>query len=68
VLSASILVAASAAFLAGVLSGFADFGHAAIVVPLLLLVYEPKTVVTLAGALFVCADKPIRTQPRASFE
>ena len=50
-LSASLLVAALAAFLAGALSGFTGFGHAAIVVPLLLLVYDPTTVVVLAGVL-----------------
>lgn len=50
-LSASLLVAALAALLAAILSGFTGFGHAVVVVPLLLLVYDPKTVVALAGAL-----------------
>jgi uncharacterized membrane protein YfcA len=51
VLSASLLVAVLAAFSAAVLSGFTGFGHAVIVVPLLLLVYDPRTVVALAGVL-----------------
>ena len=50
-LSASLLLAALAAFSAAFLSGFTGFGHAVIVVPLLLLVYDPKTVVALAGLL-----------------
>ncbi len=40
-----------AAFSAGILSGVTGFGLAVIVVPLLLLVYEPKTVVALTGVL-----------------
>ena len=48
-LSASLLVAALAAFSAGILSGVTGFGLAVIVVPLLLLVYDPKTVVALTG-------------------
>jgi len=51
VLSASLLVAALAAFSAGILSGFTGFGLAVIVVPLLLLVYDPKMVVALTGVL-----------------
>jgi uncharacterized membrane protein YfcA len=51
VLSVSLLLAALAAFLAGVLSGFPGFGLAVIVVPLLLLVYDPKTVVALVAVL-----------------
>ena len=50
-LSASLLLAALAAFSAGVLSGFTGFGLAVIVVPLLLLVYDPKTVVVLVAVL-----------------
>ena len=50
-MSASLLVAALAAFSAGVLSGFTGFGLAAVVVPLLLVVYEPKTVVALVAVL-----------------
>lgn len=50
-MSASLLLAALAAFSAAVLSGFTGFGHAVIVVPLLLLVYDPGTVVALAGVL-----------------
>ena len=41
-LSASLLVAALAAFSAGILSGVTGFGLAVIVVPLLVLVYDPK--------------------------
>jgi uncharacterized protein len=44
-------VAALAAFSAGILSGVTGFGLAVIVVPLLLLVYDPKTVVALTGVL-----------------
>jgi uncharacterized membrane protein YfcA len=51
VLSASLLLAALAAFSAGVLSWFTGFGLAVIVVPLLLLVYDPKTVVVLVAVL-----------------
>ncbi len=40
-----------AAFSAGILSGVTGFGLAVIVVPLLLLVYDPKTVVALTGVL-----------------
>lgn len=46
-LSGSLLVAALAAFLAGGVSGLTGFGLALIAVPLLLLVYEPATVVVL---------------------
>ena len=44
-------MAALAAFSAGILSGVTGFGLAVIVVPLLLLVYDPKTVVALTGVL-----------------
>src|SRR5215211_6953227 len=47
-LGASLLVATIVAFSAAVLSGFTGFGHAVIVVPVLLLVYDPRTVVALA--------------------
>ncbi len=50
-LSVPLLLAALAAFSAAFLSGFTGFGHAVVVVPLLLLVYEPRTVVALAGVL-----------------
>lgn len=50
-LSAALLLAALAALTAGILGGFTGFGLSAIVVPLLLLVYEPATVVVLNGAL-----------------
>ena len=46
-LNGSLLVAAFAAFLAGGVSGLTGFGLALIAVPLLLLVYEPTTVVVL---------------------
>jgi uncharacterized membrane protein YfcA len=42
-------VAALVAFSAGIFSGVTGFGLAVIVVPLLLLVYDPKTVVALTG-------------------
>jgi uncharacterized membrane protein YfcA len=44
-------VAALVAFSAGIFSGVTGFGLAVIVVPLLLLVYDPKTVVALTGVL-----------------
>jgi uncharacterized membrane protein YfcA len=50
-LSAGLLLAALAALAAGGLGGFTGFGLSAIAVPLLLLVYEPGTVVVLNGAL-----------------
>ena len=50
-LSVPTLWAAVAAFSAGTLSGFAGFGLAAVVVPLLLVVYEPETVVALVAVL-----------------
>lgn len=51
VLSAPLIVSALATFSAAVLSGFTGFGHAVVAVPLLLMVYDPKTVVALAGVL-----------------
>ena len=51
VLGTSLVVAALAAFSAAVLSGFTGFGRAVVVVPLLLSVYDPKTVVALARVL-----------------
>lgn len=50
-LSASLLLPALAAFSAGVAGGFAGFGISVVLVPLLLLVYEPATVVALNGVL-----------------
>jgi uncharacterized membrane protein YfcA len=50
-LSASLLVAALAAFSAGILSGVTGFGLAVIVVALLPLVYDLKTVVAVTGVL-----------------
>jgi uncharacterized membrane protein YfcA len=51
VLSASLLLAALAAFLAGVVGGFSGFGISIILVPLLLLVYDQPTVVALNAVL-----------------
>jgi hypothetical protein len=51
VLSASPLLAALAAFLAGVAGGFSGFGISVVLVPLLLLVYDQPTVVALNGVL-----------------
>jgi uncharacterized protein len=48
---ASLLLAAAAAFLAGVLGGFTGFGISVVLVPLLLLAYDPATVVVLNGAI-----------------
>ncbi len=50
-LSTALLLAALAALTAGILGGFTGFGLSAIVVPLLILVYEPATVVVLNGIL-----------------
>ena len=52
-LSGSLLVAIFAALLAGGVSGLTGFGLALIAVPLLLLVYEPATVVVLVFVLSV---------------
>jgi uncharacterized membrane protein YfcA len=51
VLSVSTLWAMVAAISAGASSGFTDFGLAAVVVPVLLVVYEPKAVVALMAVL-----------------
>jgi uncharacterized membrane protein YfcA len=51
VLSASLLLAALAAFLAGVAGGFSGFGISMVLVPLLLLFYEQPTVVALNAVL-----------------
>lgn len=48
---AALLLAAVAAFLAGVLGGFTGFGISVVLVPLLLLAYDPGTVVVLNGAI-----------------
>jgi uncharacterized membrane protein YfcA len=50
-LGATTLGARVSALSAGVLSGFTGFGLAAVVVPLLLVVYEPKTVVAPVAVL-----------------
>jgi uncharacterized protein len=51
VLSASLLVALLAAFLAGCISGLTGFGLALISVPLFLFVYDPKTTVVITAVL-----------------
>lgn len=50
-LSDALLVAVLAAFLAGVVGGFTGFGISVILVPLLLLAYDPTTVVALNAVL-----------------
>jgi uncharacterized membrane protein YfcA len=52
-LSAALLVAILSALLAGIVSGMTGFGLALISVPLLLFVYEPRTVVVITAALSV---------------
>jgi uncharacterized protein len=52
-LSAALLVALLSALLAGAVSGLTGFGLALISTPLLLFVYEPKTVVVLTAILSV---------------
>jgi uncharacterized membrane protein YfcA len=47
----SLLLAAVAAFLVGVLGGFTGFGISVVLVPLLLVVYDKPTVVVLNGML-----------------
>lgn len=47
----SLLLAAVAAFLAGVLGGFTGFGISVVLVPLPLVVYDKPTVVVLNGML-----------------
>ena len=47
----SLLLAAVAAFLAGVLGGLTGFGISVVLVPLLLVVYDKPTVVVLNGTL-----------------
>lgn len=47
----SLLLAAVAAFLAGVLDGFTGFGISVVLVPLPLVVYDKPTVVVLNGML-----------------
>lgn len=58
-LSTSLLVALSAAFLAGSVSGLTGFGLALINVPLLLFVYDPATVVSLTAVLSVAINLTI---------
>jgi uncharacterized protein len=53
VLSAALLVAILSALLAGIVSGMTGFGLALISVPLLLFVYEPRTVVVITAVLSV---------------
>ena len=52
-LSAAILVALFAALLAGLVTGLTGFGLALISTPILLFVYEPKTVVVLTAIFSV---------------
>jgi uncharacterized membrane protein YfcA len=52
-LSAALLVAILSALLAGIVSGLTGFGLALISTPLLLFVYDPKTVVVLTAVLSV---------------
>jgi uncharacterized membrane protein YfcA len=52
-LSAALLVAILSALLAGIVSGMTGFGLALISVPLLLFVYEPRTVVVITAVLSV---------------
>jgi uncharacterized protein len=51
--SAALLVALLSALLAGAVSGLTGFGLALISTPLLLFVYEPRTVVVLTAALSI---------------
>ncbi len=57
-MSWEILVALFAAFAAGTISGLTGFGLALISVPILLFVYEPRTVVFLSVvmSIVICAD------------
>ena len=52
-LSAALLVALLSALLAGVVSGLTGFGLALISTPLLLFVYDPRTVVVITAALSI---------------
>ena len=52
-LSGSLILALLAALLAGCVSGLTGFGLALISVPLLLFIYDPKTVVALTAVLSV---------------
>jgi uncharacterized membrane protein YfcA len=52
-LSAALLVALFAALLAGVVTGLTGFGLALISTPILLFVYEPRTVVVLTAILSI---------------
>ena len=52
-LSLSLLVALFAALLAGVVTGMTGFGLALISTPILLFVYEPKTVIVLTSIFSV---------------
>jgi uncharacterized membrane protein YfcA len=51
--SAALLVALFSALLAGIVSGLTGFGLALISVPLLLFVYDPRTVVVITAVLSV---------------
>ena len=52
-MSVALLVAILSALLAGIVSGMTGFGLALISVPLLLFVYEPRTVVVITAVLSV---------------
>jgi uncharacterized membrane protein YfcA len=52
-LSAALIVAVFAALLAGVVTGMTGFGLALISTPILLFVYEPKTVIVLTAIFSV---------------
>jgi uncharacterized membrane protein YfcA len=58
-LSAALLVALLSALLAGTVSGLTGFGLALISVPLLLFVYDPRTVVVITVALSVIINAAV---------
>jgi uncharacterized membrane protein YfcA len=65
-LSVSTLWAMVAAFSAGASSEFIGFGLAAVVVPLLLVVYEPKAVVALVAMLLASRRHHIQSRTAGS--
>jgi uncharacterized membrane protein YfcA len=60
-----LLVALGATLLAGSISGLTGFGFGLVIVPILLLLFEPATVVVLTGVLAVASGLPILAQDRA---
>jgi uncharacterized membrane protein YfcA len=58
-LSAALLVALFAALLAGVVTGLTGFGLALISTPILLFVYEPKTVVVLTAIFSIFTNAAV---------